>query len=113
MFGPALRQEIEQFIKTVHISCMYMIQEIKTIRREQIERRNSFSFIKKLFNSLFEDKSPEELKLQEISKVPGILETAVSSLCQMFQVSYDAHSLLSMCLGIDLVLILNSVFSLH
>lgn len=94
MFGPALRQEIEQFIKTVHISRMYILQEIETIRREQTERRNSLSFFKKLFNSLFEDKSPEELKLQEISKIPGILEMAVSSLCQMFQVSFEFVSLI-------------------
>ncbi|XP_065354965.1 sphingomyelin phosphodiesterase 4 isoform X2 [Calliphora vicina] len=86
MFGPVIRQELEQFIKTVHISRMYILQEIQTIRREQLDRRKSLGFFKKLFISLFEDKSPEELKLQEINKIPDILELAVRSLCQMFEV---------------------------
>lgn len=89
MFGPLIRQELEQFIKTVHISRMYILQEIQTIRREQLDRRKSLGFFKKLFASLFEDKSPEELKLQEINKIPDILDLAVRSLCQMFEVSLN------------------------
>ncbi|KAI8129032.1 Sphingomyelin phosphodiesterase 4 [Lucilia cuprina] len=86
MFGPVIRQEIEQFIKTVHISRMYILQEIQTIRREQLDRRKSLGFFKKLLTNLFEDKSPEELKLQEINKIPDFLSVAVRSLCQMFDI---------------------------
>ncbi|KAM7362658.1 sphingomyelin phosphodiesterase 4 isoform 2-T2 [Cochliomyia hominivorax] len=86
MFGPVIRQELEQFIKTVHISRMYILNEIQTIKREQLVRRKSLGFFKKLFASLFEDKSPEEIKLQEINKIPDILDLAVRSLCQMFEI---------------------------
>lgn len=88
MFGPALQSEIEQFIKTVYISRMYVQQEINSIRRELLERRKSFGFFKKLFASLFDDISPEEPKLQEISKIPDILDLAVRSLGTMFNVSF-------------------------
>lgn len=86
MFGTAIKSEIEQFVKTVHISRMYVGQEINVIRREQMERRNSLGFFKKLFTHLFVDMSPAEVKLQEISKIPDILDLAVRSLCQMFNV---------------------------
>ncbi|XP_011293131.1 sphingomyelin phosphodiesterase 4 [Musca domestica] len=86
MFGSAIKCEIEQFIKTVHISRMYVGQEINAIRREQMERRNSLGFFRKVFSSVFSDTSPAELKLQEISKIPDILDLAVRSLSQMFNV---------------------------
>ncbi|XP_073824716.1 sphingomyelin phosphodiesterase 4 isoform X2 [Musca autumnalis] len=86
MFGTAIKSEIEQFIKTVHISRMYVGQEIAVIRREQMEQRHSLGFFRKLFSSVFTDMSPAELKLQEISKIPDILDLAVRSLSQMFNV---------------------------
>ncbi|XP_061400334.1 sphingomyelin phosphodiesterase 4 [Musca vetustissima] len=86
MFGTAIKCEIEQFIKTVHISRMYVGQEISAIRREQMERRKSLGFFRKLFSSVFSDMNPSELKLQEISKIPDILDLAVRSLSQMFNV---------------------------
>nr|XP_013101708.1 unnamed protein product [Stomoxys calcitrans] len=86
MFGTAIKSEIEQFIKTVYISRMYVAQEINAIRREQKERRNSLGFFRKLFTHLFVDMSPTELKLQEINKIPDILDLAVRSLCNMFYV---------------------------
>ncbi|XP_075145341.1 sphingomyelin phosphodiesterase 4 isoform X2 [Haematobia irritans] len=86
MFGAAIKSEIEQFIKTVYISRMYVGQEIQAIQREQMNRRNSLGFFRKLFAYVFVDMSPSELKLQEISKIPDILDLAVRSLCNMFYV---------------------------
>ncbi|CAD6991436.1 sphingomyelin phosphodiesterase 4 [Ceratitis capitata] len=84
LFGPAVKCEIEQVIKTICISRLYVLQEIDSIRNDIVEQRKAHSFFRKLFASIFVDVSPAELKLQEIGKIPDILDLAVRSLSIMF-----------------------------
>ncbi|XP_067637109.1 sphingomyelin phosphodiesterase 4 [Eurosta solidaginis] len=84
LFGPAVKCEIEQVIKTICISRLYVLQEIDNIRNDVVQLRKSHGFLRKIFASLFEDVSPAELKLQEIGKIPDILDLAVRSLSIMF-----------------------------
>ncbi|XP_017468610.1 PREDICTED: sphingomyelin phosphodiesterase 4 isoform X1 [Rhagoletis zephyria] len=86
LFGSAVKCEIEQVIKTVCISRLYVLQEIDSIRHDIVKQRKSHGFLRKMFASLFEDVSPAELKLQEIGKIPDILDLAVRSLANMFDV---------------------------
>lgn len=87
LFGPAVKCEIEQVIKTVCISRLYVLQEIDSIRYDIVVQRKAHSFLRKIFASIFADVSPAELKLQEIAKIPDILDLAVRSLSIMFDVS--------------------------
>lgn len=88
LFGPAVKCEIEQVIKTVCISRLYVLQEIDSIRYDIVVQRKAHSFLRKIFASIFADVSPAELKLQEIAKIPDILDLAVRSLSIMFDVSW-------------------------
>ncbi|XP_069964053.1 sphingomyelin phosphodiesterase 4 isoform X1 [Bactrocera oleae] len=86
LFGPAVKCEIEQVIKTVCISRLYVLQEIDNIRLDIVEQRKAHSFLRKMFATIFADVSPAELKLQEIAKIPDVLDLAVRSLSVMFDV---------------------------
>lgn len=65
-----------------------MLQEIDSIRYDIVVQRKAHSFLRKIFASIFADVSPAELKLQEIAKIPDILDLAVRSLSIMFDVSW-------------------------
>lgn len=93
IFGPVIQSEIEHFIKSINIAKMYVQQEIQMIRAENLEKQNNIGFFSRTIKSLFEDISPTDLKLQEIIKIPEILDLAMQSLGIMFDVNIPDMSM--------------------
>lgn len=89
MFGDYVQAQIQQFIKKVYISKMYVMQEIESIETSiKRETQGFFKYIAHFLSKLFEDMTDEELKLQELRKIPDVLDIAIQSLSYIFDVNY-------------------------
>lgn len=93
MFGPVIQSEVEHFIETINIAKVYVKKEIRSIRKEEIEKHQNIGFLKNTIKLLFEDISPNAIKLQEIMKTPDLLDLAMQSLAAMFDINLTEVSM--------------------
>lgn len=93
IFGELICNEIIQFIKIIYIAKSYVIQDIENLTKDIHNQKNRYNFIKRFFMDFFEETSPLTYKLNEIIRIPDILDLEIHSLAYIFDVSYSAKVL--------------------